>query len=136
MRQIVRAVALVVGLFLLILLALPFLINANQFRPVIEEYLSAALGRAVKVGDLRLALLSGGVAADDLSIADDPSFSAIPFVQAKSLKVGVEMWPLISSRRLNVTTISIDQPAIALIQSESGAWNFLIGLCEEQKTRF
>jgi AsmA protein len=124
MRRIVRVVALVVVLLLVVLLGLPFLMNANQFRPVLEEKLTSALGREVKVGDLRLALLSGGVAADDLSIADDPSFSRTPFLMAKSLKVGVELWPLISSRKVNVTGITIDQPAIALIQSESGDWNF------------
>jgi AsmA protein len=51
--------------------------------------LTAALGRQVKVGNLSLSLLSGGVTADNISIADDPAFSKTPFVQAKSLNVGV-----------------------------------------------
>jgi AsmA protein len=48
------------------------------------------------VGNLHLSLLSGSVAADDLSIADDPSFSQQPFIKAKDLKVGVELIPLIT----------------------------------------
>jgi AsmA protein len=86
--------------------------------------LRAALGREVKVGNLKLALLSGGVTADDLSIADDPAFSGTPFVQATSFHVGVDLAALIFSRKLAVTSLAIDQPRIALLQSPAGEWNF------------
>ncbi len=105
-------------------LALPFLIDANRFRPMLETKLSQALGREVHVGDLKLSLFSGGVAASDLSIAEDPAYGKTPFVEAKSLKVEVELWPLITSRQLNVTGIVIDEPRVQLIQSASGDWNF------------
>jgi AsmA protein len=52
-----------------------------------------------------------------LSIADDPAFSKTPFLRARSLKVGVEMLPLIVSRKLNVTRITIDQRPIGLLES-------------------
>ena len=64
-----------------------------------------------------------GVAAADLSIADDPAFSKTPFIQAKSLKVGVELQPLIFSKKLNVTGVEIDGTQIDLIQSDTGTWN-------------
>src|SRR5204863_121693 len=79
-----------------------------------------ALGRQVKVGNLSLALWSGSVAADNISIADDPKFSNAPFVQAKSLKVGVELLPLIFSKTLNIRHITLDQPQISLVKSENG----------------
>jgi AsmA protein len=119
-----RIIGIVVAVVILAALALPFLINANQFRPVLEERLTAALGREVKIGDLKLSLFSGGASASDVTIADDPAFSKEPFVRAKALAVGVALWPLIFSRRLNVTSLTIDQPEIALSQSASGAWNF------------
>ena len=105
-------------------LALPALIDANAFRPRLESSLTAALGRAVKLGELKLALFTGGVTANDLSIADDPAFSSSPFLRAKQLKVAVELMPLILSRKLNVTGITIDQPEIALVETGPGAWNF------------
>jgi AsmA protein len=65
------------------------------------------------------------VTADNISIADDPQFSKAAFVQAKSLKVGVEMIPLIFSRTLNITQLTLDQPQISLVKSENGEkWNF------------
>ena len=124
MGRIARYVGIAVVVLLLVLLSLPFLINANDFRPMLVSQLSEALGRPVKVGDLKLSILSGGVAAADLSIADDPAFSQAPFVSAKSMRIGVELWPFISARKLNVTEITIDQPQIALLQTPAGVWNF------------
>jgi AsmA protein len=119
-----RILGIVLAAVILIALALPFFINANQFRPILEERLTAALGREVKIGDLKLSLFSGGASASDVTIADDPAFSKEPFLRAKTLAVGVELWPLIFSRQLNVTSLTIDQPEIALLQSAAGQWNF------------
>jgi len=124
MNRTLRWLAILVAVLLVIALALPFFIDANQFRPRLEAALTQALGRDVKLGDLKLSLLSGGVTASDLNIADDASFSKTPFIRAKSLKVGVELQPLLFSKKLNVTGIEIDSPEIALVQSDAGVWNF------------
>jgi AsmA protein len=123
-KRFLRIAGIAIAVVVLAALALPFFINANQFRPVLEERLTAALGREVKIGDLKLSFISGGASASDITIADDPAFSKEPFLRAKSLAVGVELWPLIISRQLHVTSLTIDQPEIALIQSAAGGWNF------------
>jgi len=119
-----RWLGIAVALLLVIALAIPFLINVNQFRPRLEAALTQALGREVKLGDLKLSILSGSVQASDLDIADDAAYSKTPFIRAKSLKVGVELEPLIFSKKLNVTGIEIQEPDIALVQSDAGVWNF------------
>ncbi len=119
-----KILVLLVILVLAAVIALPFLIDANQFRPKVESEITSALGREVKVGNLKLSLFSGGVSADDIAIADDPAFSQSPFVQAKSLQVGVELKPLIFSRVVHITGVSLDRPEITLIRSASGEWNF------------
>jgi AsmA protein len=125
MKRILKIVAIVVVVLIVILIAVPFFIDANTFRPTLESDLTGALGRQVKVGNLSLSILSGAVSADDISIADDPGFSKSPFVQAKSLKVGVELMPLIFSKTLNVTELTLNQPEINLVKSENGEkWNF------------
>ncbi|MFI5110376.1 MAG: hypothetical protein ACHP78_16255, partial [Terriglobales bacterium] len=58
------------------------------------------------------------------AIADDPAFSKTPFVTAKSLKVGVELIPLIFSKQLNVTGITLVQPEITLLKAANGTWNY------------
>ncbi|MBZ5727591.1 MAG: AsmA family protein [Acidobacteriia bacterium] len=124
MRRIARIIGILAAVFLLVLLSLPFSIDANRFRPLLESRLSAALARDVKVGDLKLSILSGGVSAADLSIADDPAFGRTPFLQAKSLRLAVDLWALVSARRLNVVALTIEEPRIALIQTAAGDWNF------------
>jgi AsmA protein len=125
MKRILKIVAIIIGVLIVIAIAIPFFVDANTFRPELESKLSDALGRQVKVGNLTLSLFSGGVSADNISIADDPAFSKDPFVQAKSLKVGVEMIPLIFSKALHITEVTLNQPEIALVHSQDGkTWNF------------
>jgi AsmA protein len=125
MKRVLKIVAIVLGVLIVIVIALPFFVDANLFRPRIESELTSALGRQVKVGNLSLSILKGGVTADDISIADDPVFNKAPFVKAKSLNVGVELIPLIFSKAVHVTDLSLDRPEIALVRSENGdKWNF------------
>src|SRR5690349_12801238 len=107
-RTIVR-IGIAIAVFLVLLIGLSFLINANRFKPALETRLGAALGREVMLGDLKLSILSGGLAASDLSIADDPKFSKTPFLRAKSLHVQAQLIPLIFSHELNLTGLTIDQ---------------------------
>src|SRR5450631_985151 len=124
MSRSLKIVALVVVVLIVLVLVVPFLIPVNQFRSTIEEKASAAVGRKVQVGNLSLSLFSGGLGADNLSIADDPTFSNSPFLTAKAVKVGVELMPLIFSKTLNVTDITIDSPQVLLIRDTKGEWNY------------
>ena len=124
MKGKLRYVLIAIAVIVVIVIALPFLISVNQFRPTIEEKLSTALGRQVQVGNLSLSILSGSLGADDLSIADDPAFGKSAFLTAKSLRVGVELMPLIFSRALHVTGVTIDKPEVTLIKNPAGRWNF------------
>src|SRR5207302_1038868 len=124
MRRILKWLGIFFGVIILAVLSAPFLINVNQFRPTLAAELTRALGREVTLGNLQLKLLAGEVTADDLSVAEDPAFGKPAFLRAKSLHVGVELWPFLFSRKLIVTDLTIDQPEIALTQSPSGDWNF------------
>src|SRR5712692_5696703 len=124
MKRALKWIAIVVAVLIAIVLVLPFLINVNAFRPRIESELTDALGRKVTVGNLSLAILSDSLAADDIAIADDPSFSKAPFIRAKALKVGVELMPLILSKQLHVTDLTLSGPQVVLLRASSGRWNF------------
>jgi AsmA protein len=124
MRGKLRTVLIIVGVLIVLVLVAPFLIPVNQFRPTIEEKTSAALGRKVQFGNLSLSLLSGSLSAKDLSIGDDPKFRSSPFLTAKLLKVGVEIIPLIFSKKINVTGVTIDSPQVTLLRNAAGLWNY------------
>ena len=124
MKKTLKIVLVVVGVLVVVALVAPFLIPVNQFRPVIEEKASAALGRKVQLGNISLSLISGSLSAENLSIGDDPKFSSAPFLTAKSLNVGVEMMPLIFSKTLNVTEVTIASPQVTLLHNPAGVWNY------------
>jgi|SRR5579859_213618 len=124
MSRWLRTAAVVVGVLVVVLLIIPFLIPINKFRPTIEQKASQALGRKVQVGDLSLSLLSGSLSAQSLSVEDDPKFSQAPFLRAKSVKVGVEIMPLIFSKSLNVTGVTIENPEVTLLRNPAGQWNY------------
>jgi AsmA protein len=117
-------IGIAVLVLILILFILPFLIPVNKFRPTIEEKASAALGRKVELGNLSLSILGGSLGIDNLSISDDPKFNSGPFLTAKSVKVGVELMPLIFSQQVNVTEVTIENPQVVMLKDPSGRWNF------------
>ena len=123
-KRYLRIGGIALAVLLVILIATPFLINVNSFRPKVESEASAALGRQVTVGNLSLSIFSGSVAADNIAIADDPAFSKSAFLTAKSLKIGVELMPLIFSKQLDVTDITLNEPQITLLKAANGKWNF------------
>ena len=124
MKLALKIVGIVIALLIVAILVLPFVVNVNNYRPRIESELTTALGRNVTVGNLSLSLWSGSLAADNIAIADDPSFSSSPFIKAQTLNVGVEIVPLILSKTLHVTELTLSQPQVNLLRDRSGKWNF------------
>lgn len=124
MKRFFVIAGIVVGVLVLAVLLVPLFINVDAFRPELETKLSAALNRQVHVGKLQASILSGGAAAENISIADDPAFNSGPFLQASSLKVGLHLLPLIFSHRLSVTSITVEKPQIVLLRNAAGKWNY------------
>jgi AsmA protein len=124
MSRKLRNILIIAGIVIVILFIAPFLIPVNQFKPTIEAKAATALGRKVQMGNLSLSLLTGSLAADDLVVGDDPKFSQTPFLTAKGVRVGVEIMPLIFSRTLNITSVTIKDPQVTLLHNSSGQWNY------------
>ncbi|SPE20888.1 conserved exported hypothetical protein [Candidatus Sulfotelmatomonas gaucii] len=120
----VKIVIAVVALLVIVFGLVPFFINADTFRPAIESQLSSALNRKVTLGHLSLSLISGSLVAENISIADDPSLSSTPFLEAKKLDLGIELGQFLFHHSVQITKLTIDTPAIDLIHLENGTWNF------------
>lgn len=124
MKKVLIIIGIVIVVLILIVVALPFVVDANRFKPTLETDLTTALGRKVQIGNIALSILSGGVTVDNVVIADDPAFSNTPFLQAKQLKAGVALMPLIFSKKLEVSSFTVTDPQVSLLRSPSGTWNF------------
>jgi len=123
-RFVLIAVGAVVALILLIVICLPLFLNADSFRTRIESTLTKSLGRKVTIGKLELSVWSGGLVATNASVADDPAFNNQPFIQADSVKIGVELLPLIFSKQLRIRGFSLESPKVQLLRAANGTWNY------------
>lgn len=135
MKRIALWVGIVIAAAIVAVVSLPFFINVDQFRPSLQSELAKALGRNVTLGNLHLNLLAGAVTADDLSVAEDPDFGKPAFLRARSLHVGVKIWPFLFSRNLVVTDLDLDQPEVALVQAPSGTGIFRASAASGKRRR-
>lgn len=123
-RKGVIIAAVAAAVLLIIVVLIPVIFDANRFRPMVETQLHNALGRDASIGNLKLSILSGGVTAETLLISDDPAFSRKPFLTAKSVDVGLDLMGLIFSRKIDIHSLTLQQPEVTLLRSPSGKWNF------------
>ena len=119
-RSVVIAVGAVVVLVVLVAVCLPLFLNADNFRTRIESTLTKSLGRKVSIAKLDLSVWSGGLVATNATVADDPAFSTGPFIQAESVKIGVEILPLILSKQIHIRGFALVSPRVQLLRA--GEW--------------
>ena len=123
-----KRAAVIVGVLVVVLLVvamtLPLFVSTNTFLPILQQRLSATLGRKVTISNLSLNIFKGGMVADNLVIADDPAFSTQPFLQATQLHVGVNLGLLLFHKQLDVTKLDIINPDMQLLQAANGRWNY------------
>src|SRR6478752_3094907 len=124
MKRLLVISGIIVAVLLLVVALVPLFINVDSFRPDLEKKLSAALNRSVHIGKLEASIFSGGASASDISIADDPAFNRGPFLRASSVKVGLELMPLIFSKQFKVTSLTVQKPEITLLKNAAGKWNY------------
>jgi AsmA protein len=118
------AVGALVALVVLIAVCLPLFLNADSFRARIESTLTKSLGRKVTIGKLDLSVWTGGLVATNCTVADDPAFSTQPFIQADSVKIGVEILPLVLSKEIRIRGFSLESPKVQLLRAANGTWNY------------
>ena len=123
-RLILIAVGGVVLLLVLAAVSLPLFLNADNFRTRIEATLTKSLGRKVTIGKLELSIWSGGMVAEKVVIADDPRFSTQPFIQADTVKIKIEMMPLLLHREVQIRGFALESPKIQLLRAADGSWNY------------
>lgn len=124
MRKLAIAVVIVVVIIVGLILALPAIINVNQYRGQIQSELQQRLNRPVQLGALSLGVFPLRVEASNVVIGDDPNFhSTAPFAQVSELDVSVKLWPLLS-KRIEVSSLELKRPKIELIRNAQGVWNF------------
>jgi uncharacterized protein involved in outer membrane biogenesis len=116
--------AAVLVLLVGVVLALPWLIDVNQYRGRIQSALQDQLGREVSLGDIRLSLLPLGLRVADVIIGEDPAIGTErPFATVEELYVSPRVLPLLTGR-FELRAVEIRRPAIELVRTSGDSWNF------------
>ncbi len=104
--------------------SLPYLIDVNAYRGLIEEQLRAKLHRNVTLGPMDLSVLPLSIRIRDFSIGEDPAIaSKRPFASARELRVSLGLFALLR-KQVEVSSLTLQEPQIELIRKKDGAWNF------------
>jgi len=119
------AVGGVVTLIILILLVLPFFVDAEKYKPLLENKVTEMTGRPFSVGgDVNLSFFPFvGVSFSDLHLGNPPGFDATDFIYIKSFEVRVKLLPFLS-RDVQVKRFVVKEPQIVLIKSKQGRGNW------------
>jgi AsmA protein len=128
MKKILIALAVLVVVALGVVIALPFFIDVNAYKPTIEAKAKEALGRELKLnGPIKLSLWPNiGVEASDVHLANVAGGQAKDVASLKSLVVSVKLMPLLS-RTVEVDSFVLNEPVINLEVDKAGKPNWQFG---------
>ncbi|MGQ0677744.1 MAG: AsmA family protein [Rhodospirillales bacterium] len=128
MKKVLIALVVLVVVALGAVIALPFFIDVNQFKPEIEAKAKEALGRELKLnGPIKLSLWPNiGVEASDVRLANVPGGQAKEMASLKSLVVSVKLMPLLA-KTVEVDSFVLNEPVINLEVDRAGKPNWQFG---------
>lgn len=121
--KVLVGIGVVILLLMILIIALPFLIDLNRYqdryRPLIEE----ALNRKVQLQDIRLTIWPRiGARVGGFVVQDDPAFRTGSFASLSSLDVGVKLLPLLRGQ-VEVEEITLRDPVIMVLKNAQGQLN-------------
>ena len=106
-------------------IALPLLIDPNDYRDTIATKVEEQTGRTFRMdGDLSLTVFPWlGVETNAVSLANAEGFGPEPFAQVNRLAVRLRLWPLLS-RKIEIGTVVVDGLRLRLERKASGEDNW------------
>jgi hypothetical protein len=104
-------------------LVLPPFINVGRFKARVIESMGNALGRPVTADAVELRLLpQPGFFLSNVSVGDDPAYSAEPILHADEVTAYLSLSSLWRGR-LEIARLKLNYPSLNLTEREDGSWN-------------
>ncbi|MGH9681736.1 MAG: AsmA family protein, partial [Candidatus Acidiferrales bacterium] len=119
-----KVIAAIFVVLLLIALAVPYVLNVDRYRGMIEEAIATQTGRKVTLGPLRAQVFPGiGLTVGGLHIGNPPGFPESDFVSAEEIRINVAIGPLLH-RVIHVNSVDLISPKVALLTDSTGKDNY------------
>lgn len=118
-----------VGVVIVVVLALPFvavyLVDANAYKPLIEDRIEAATGRDVTIdGDIELAPgLSPTASVNGISLSNADFAGDEPMLSVGRIEAKLSLLPLLS-QSVVIDRLILTEPVISLFRGEDGRANW------------
>jgi AsmA protein len=121
-----------IGMIIIALLIIPFFVNINQYKPLVERKVAEATGRPFQIaGDLKLSLFPwAGVSFSDLELGNPKGFEEETFLKIGSFEARVKLLPLIS-RHIEVQKFKVSGLQVTLIKTAAGKVNWQFSVLEK-----
>ncbi len=119
------AVGGLIGLIVAALLIIPMFVDLNDYKPQIEQQVTAATGRSFSIGgDIDLSLFPwAGVALSDIRLGNPPGFDEKQMAGLEAFEVRVKLLPLLF-RDIQVKRFVVQAPQIVLVRQKDGSANW------------
>ncbi|MDB5985068.1 MAG: AsmA family protein [Nevskia sp.] len=99
--------------------------DANSFRGQIAAQAKNATGRELVIGDIHLSIFPTlGARIQNVSLSNAAGFGAAPFASVGAAEVGVRLLPLLRSRAVQVSSVTVDGLQLNLAKHADGKTNW------------
>ncbi len=120
-RRIGIVAAILAGLLVLLVLALPYVVSLDAMRARAAAAAEAALHRKVEIGAMRLQIFPAlGARVEKVVVHNKPGLESAALVSANRVSVKVAFWPLLS-KRVEVRAIVLDGVTVTVERGPDGA---------------
>ena len=121
-------IIILAGLFLLtalVLLVVPFFVDANRFKTEIETMVSEKIGRTFSInGEIDLSLFPwAGFSVTQSSLGNPEGFAEKEFASIEALDIKVKLLPLLS-KDIQLKRFIVKKPKITLVTRKNGTVNY------------
>jgi uncharacterized protein involved in outer membrane biogenesis len=100
------------------------IVDLSRYRGRVQTVLAERLGRDVSIAGMHVSVLPLGIRLVDGVIGEDAAFrTGRPFARASELYVSIAPLALLRGQ-IDVRAVELRQPAIELVRSAAGIWNF------------
>jgi AsmA protein len=118
---------LALSIFLLIL-ALPYLINPNDYKTVVTDLVREKTRRELVIsGDINLQIspwLNVSSVFGKVRLANAAPFAKSTFIESEQVKIELSLWSLLLKRRLHMKDIMLDGVTLNLLRNKEGVSNW------------
>jgi len=124
MLKLVKIISALLVFVFMALLAIPFFVNVNDYKPEIQSAVKDATGRHIDIGNIKLSLFPWvGVTLSDIKLENATGFKQPNMLEAQSIDVQVALMPLLD-QQVEVKRFELDSPKIWLAQLKDGTNNW------------